>query len=75
MEGPLEVLSQSSGIRPNMRGHFPVLGFLNGERKIACFNGLGSKGALWGPWCAKALADYLCEGKNLPKEVDAARFA
>ncbi len=56
---PFEVLNQKSGIRPTMHDRKPVIGMLPDKPQIGIFNGLGSKGALLGPYLAKQFADYL----------------
>ena len=71
-EGPLVVEEQLVGVRPTSRDRRPILG--RTEKGIAVLNGLGSRGALLAPWCARHLADHLLDGMPLDPEVDAGRF-
>jgi glycine/D-amino acid oxidase-like deaminating enzyme len=66
--------SHKAGIRPNLLGHFPVLGALPERPGRFIFNGLGSKGALWGPYCAKVLVEHMEKGRELPASLDVNRF-
>jgi len=54
-----EVLSQKAGIRPTMHDRKPVIGLLPDNPQIGIFNGLGSKGALLGPYFAKQFVSFL----------------
>lgn len=56
---PIEIMDQKAGIRPTMNDRKPILGLLPDHPSIGLFNGLGSKGALLGPWFARHLAEYL----------------
>jgi len=51
-------LNQKAGIRPSMHDRKPIIGFCPNHPEIGIFNGLGSKGALLGPYFAKQLADF-----------------
>jgi glycine oxidase len=68
-----EVLEQASGVRPTSRDRRPILGRTAPHEAV--FNGLGSRGVLLAPWCARHLAAHLFDGAPLDPEVDAARFA
>jgi glycine/D-amino acid oxidase-like deaminating enzyme len=69
-----KILKQQAGLRPNLLGHFPVLGSLPEGPNLYIMNGFGSKGALWGPACAKFLIDHLQHGHAIPSELDVNRF-
>jgi len=69
-----KVVGQSAGVRPIVADYRPALGRHPQFPGIACFNGLGSKGVLAGPWLAGLLADHLMSGTTLPREVDVQRF-
>lgn len=62
-----------AAVRPIVHGRKPVLGRHPDHPALAIFNGLGSKGALHSPWCARQLADHLVDGIPLDPEVDLAR--
>jgi glycine oxidase len=66
------VVEQVSGVRPTSRDRRPILG--RTSRYEAVFNGLGSRGVLLAPWCARHLAAHLFDGVALDAEVDVARF-
>lgn len=72
--GPFTILSQHVGVRPIVRDTRPVIGQHPGYPRHWILNGLGSKGALHGPWAAHLLADALLDGKAPPREVDVKRF-
>ena len=61
---PFEVLSQKAAIRPTMHDRKPVIGLLPDNPQIGIFNGLGSKGVLFGPYFAKQFANYLVGNSN-----------
>ncbi len=72
--GAFEILSQHVGVRPIVRDTRPVAGRHPKHPEHWILNGLGSKGALYGPWAARLLADAMEAGAALPREIDAARF-
>jgi glycine/D-amino acid oxidase-like deaminating enzyme len=72
---PFEVISHKAAIRPTVFDIRPFLGMHPEFPKLAIFNGLGTKGALLGPYFAYQLADHLTKGKNLDTEVDIMRFS
>jgi glycine oxidase len=53
---PFEVIRQVAGIRPTMMDRRPVIGQSKVNSKVFIFNGLGTKGALLGPFFAEQLA-------------------
>ncbi|MFP4130976.1 MAG: NAD(P)/FAD-dependent oxidoreductase [Thiohalospira sp.] len=72
--GAAEVVGHFAGTRVAVRDRAPVAGPHPRWPRLALFNGLGGKGALWGPWCAEAVADYLVSGEPVPAEIDPGRF-
>lgn len=72
--GQATVEAQACGIRPNLLGHFPALGAHPKIPQLSILNGFGSKGALWAPYTAKLMADWMLEGAALPAEIDIKRF-
>jgi glycine/D-amino acid oxidase-like deaminating enzyme len=68
-----EVLEHFAAVRPIVADKLPVIGRLPGQRGLAVLNGLGSKGALHGPWLAELLLAHLEEGGEVPGEVDLRR--
>jgi glycine/D-amino acid oxidase-like deaminating enzyme len=72
-EASWTVDAHHAAVRPIVHGRKPVLGRHPDHPALAIFNGLGSKGALHAPWCARQLADHLLDGCPLEPEVDLAQ--
>ena len=66
-ESPVEVVGHQAAIRPVVRGRLPQF-FVDQDRRIAFFNGLGSKGSLRAPMTAEQLARYLVSGEPVDEE-------
>ncbi|MBI1193675.1 MAG: FAD-dependent oxidoreductase [Bacteroidetes bacterium] len=60
---PGQMLDISAGIRPVLKDRKPVAGFHPQFPSLGLLNGLGTKGALLGPWYAAALVDALAEAQ------------
>ncbi|MGE5394273.1 MAG: NAD(P)/FAD-dependent oxidoreductase [Candidatus Saccharibacteria bacterium] len=72
---PVEIISQQAGIRPIAHDRHPVIGIHPHHPSMGILNGLGSKGALLGPWLARLMADYLLGNTALlPIETDVKRY-
>jgi len=71
---PFTVEQHLWGVRPVLNDYLPVIGEHPNDPTTCIFNGLGSKGALQGPYYATCLVDYLLHQSPLPKEVDVRRF-
>lgn len=56
---PYEFISQKAGIRPIISGNKPIYQQSKTNQNIFIFNGLGSKGVLYGPYYSKLLLDKL----------------
>lgn len=74
LDVPYEVLEHLAGIRPTVADIRPFIGLHKVHPELAIFNGLGTKGALLGPFFAKQLADFLLGKGQLESEVDIRRF-
>jgi len=69
------LVDQKAGIRPTMHDRKPVIGLLPEQSEIGIFNGLGSKGALLGPYFARQLSNYLCDpSTDILKEAHIKRY-
>ncbi len=66
---PFEVVEHQTALRPASFDQRPVLGCLSSNNCIAVLNGLGSRGSLQAPRCARLLLDFLFEGKSIPNEL------
>ncbi|MDR2863217.1 MAG: FAD-binding oxidoreductase [Puniceicoccales bacterium] len=64
------LISHRAGVRPCVLGNHPLCGTHPELPWLHLFGGLGPKGTFWGPACAEALADWLCEGIPLPPRID-----
>ncbi len=71
---PYKVVSHLAGIRPTVSDVRPFLGLHSKHPQLGIFNGLGTKGALMGPFFAKQMADFLLGKTPLEDEVDIKRF-
>lgn len=69
------VLNHLAGIRPTTHDRKPVVGLLPHCPQIGILNGLGSKGALLAPYCAKLFCDFLTGiSDNIPGDINVARY-
>jgi glycine/D-amino acid oxidase-like deaminating enzyme len=59
-----EVLSHRAGIRPASYDRHPLIGPHPHHPRMACLNGLGSKGSLMAPHLAGMLLDLWLEGRD-----------
>lgn len=75
VRAPVTIINQQAGIRPIAHDRKPLVGFHPSYPVLGILNGLGSKGALLGPWLAHLMADYIEEKTSaLPKEMDVKRY-
>ncbi len=70
----LRVLSARAGVRPIVSDLKPVYGSHPVYKHIYLFNGLGSKGAIQAPICAKDLASHLLEQSEIYAPHSLRRF-
>ncbi|MBL7942021.1 MAG: FAD-binding oxidoreductase [Flavobacteriales bacterium] len=68
------VRSHLAGIRPTTRDRYPLVGPIPGKDQVYIFNGFGSRGVLFVPWCAMQLAEHLANGAPLPKLIATERL-
>ncbi len=71
---PYQVIKHLAGIRPTVADIRPFLGLNEAHPELGIFNGLGTKGALLGPFFAKQMADFLLGKGELEPDVDIKRF-
>jgi glycine oxidase len=67
---PFEIVGHDAGVRPIHRNQYPILGRLPAEPRLACFNGLGSKGVLQAPYFARQMSRMLIDGQQIDASVD-----
>ncbi len=70
---PFEIIQHLAGIRPTVADVRPFLGRHPDYPSLSIFNGLGTKGALMGPFFARQMASYLLGKGQLDEEVDIIR--
>ena len=71
--GEYNVIEHQAAIRPTVRDRKPLLGRHPKHENIYIFNGMGAKGTYLAPYFAPIMADFLLQGKDLPKDVDIRR--
>lgn len=74
IKASFEVVDHMAGVRPIMKDLNPALGRHPEFSSLAIFNGLASKGLLWGPFYSNQMADYLIGIQSLEEKVSIDRF-
>ena len=69
-----DVVGHMAGVRPIMKDLNPAMGRHPKHKLLAIFNGLASKGLIWGPFYSNQMADYLVGAQTLEEKVDIDRF-
>lgn len=69
-----EITGHQSAIRPTVKDRRPFLGLHPGNSAAGIFNGLGTKGVLLAPWCARHFTEFVKGSNNLDREVNIERF-
>jgi glycine/D-amino acid oxidase-like deaminating enzyme len=59
-----EIIDHKAGIRPTVQTRRPILKVSHIDSKLLMLNGLGTKGALSGPYLAQRCAEYLQSGDS-----------
>lgn len=70
---PFEVTAHEAGVRPIINESKALIGLHPVHRRLAMFNGLGSKGVLHAPFFAAQLAGLLVDGTPVEYEMDVCR--
>jgi glycine/D-amino acid oxidase-like deaminating enzyme len=68
-----EITNQETGLRPASKDRRPYAGKMNDNTYI--LNGFGTRGVLIGPATAAHLVRFIFEDKELPKEINIARYS
>ncbi len=74
LKAPYRVVGRKAGIRAMANQGRPLLGTHPDHPRMAFLNGLGAKGALLAPYCARLLFDHLENGTPLDPGIDIRRF-
>ena len=61
------IISEKAGVRPTTKDRKPLLGIHNTYQKLAIFNGLGSRGALQGPYLSAQFCAFLTNTEKTTK--------
>ena len=69
-----EVISSVAGVRPTVRDRKSLLGLHPKHSKIGVFNGLGTRGALQGPYLSAAFSAFLVTPEKKPQNIDLQRI-
>ncbi len=71
-----KITQHYAGVRPAIKDRMPVLGPHVNRENLFIFNGLGSRGVVLAPYCAKALVkSLLSNNEPIPAFVNVRRFA
>lgn len=71
---PFKVVEHAAGVRPIMKDLKPAMGLHPKNDRIAIFNGLASKGLIWGPFYSNQMTEFLVDYVPLEKEADISRL-
>lgn len=74
VDAEITVIRHRAAIRPSTQFKRPLAGQHPKDVQHYVFTGLGTKGALQGPWAAKQLASCLLDGEPLDQEIDCRRW-
>jgi hypothetical protein len=70
-----EILAHNAGVRPAIKDRMPVLGNHVKHDNILIFNGLGSRGVVFAPYCAKVLIrSLLPSNESIPDFLNVRRW-
>ncbi|MBT0606748.1 NAD(P)/FAD-dependent oxidoreductase [Aequorivita echinoideorum] len=74
VNGDIEVIDQTAGIRPTTRDRKPLLGGISDYENVYFFNGLGTRGFLMAPLLSEMLYNNIAHKMELPKEIAISRL-
>lgn len=69
-----EITGHKAGIRPAIRDRRPLVGLHPVHKQLGIFNGLGTKGAMVGPYYANQMAMLIGENQAPDVDVNISRF-
>ena len=72
--GTITVLDQRAALRPSTKYKRPLVGRHPLDHRHAVFSGLGTKGALQGPWTSHQIAEHLVNGAEIDPEIAIVRW-
>tara|TARA_B100000941_G_C28384740_1_gene489358 strand:- start:532 stop:765 length:234 start_codon:yes stop_codon:yes gene_type:complete len=71
---PYQIVIQFSGFRPTTPGRRLVIGVHPQFSQLTICNGMGSRGVLQAPFCARSLYEYVEKGTPIPSEISLHRI-
>lgn len=74
LQVPFQVVNHSAGVRPTISDRRPLVGAHSDYKNMFVLNGLGTRGVMIAPYVAKALFDFIENGKPLSGEININRF-
>ena len=69
-----KIINHFAGVRPTVKDRKPLLGTHFLHSNIHIINGLGTRGVMLGPWCAKKLYDYIENDLEIERPYSIARY-
>lgn len=69
-----EIISHFAGVRPTVKDRKPLLGNHEIYQNLFVLNGLGTRGVMLGPFCAKKLFEFSENGAEIPLNYSIKRF-
>ncbi|MFN5876901.1 MAG: NAD(P)/FAD-dependent oxidoreductase [Ignavibacteria bacterium] len=74
IDAEITVIGHRAAIRPSTQFKRPLAGSHPKQTSSFVFTGLGTKGALQGPWAAQQLAAHVVDGAPIDPEIDCNRW-
>ena len=74
IEEEYEIVAKKAGVRPTVRDRKPFLGIHPKHKKLAIFNGLGTRGVIQGPYLSAHFCAFLTTSQKIPQGSDIERF-
>lgn len=71
---PYRIVHQFAGFRPTTADRRPIIGVHPKFSQLAICNGMGSRGVLQAPFCARLLYEYIEKETPIPNEISLHRF-
>ncbi|MDZ4751954.1 MAG: FAD-binding oxidoreductase [Flavobacteriales bacterium] len=69
------VIENKTGYRPTTNDRKPILGFHPTNKSIAIFNGMGSRGVMMAPLCARIFDEMISEHIEPEREINISRYS
>lgn len=69
-----EVVGHVAGVRPTVADRRPLVGRHPLHHNVYVLNGFGSRGVMIAPFASKTLFDFIENGREIPADMDIARF-